>query len=555
MLRWFISQPEQESPTVKPDTATRKIVIEKEKRFSQSSLWRIQRDYFDREGINAWVNQVPFYITSNPFIAKSYARIVLAFLQDWVRLHPEARKNPFHILEIGTGSGRFSFYFVKTLHEMLKESDISDVEVIHVMSDFTRSNMRYWEPHHAIRPLVEQGLVDFALYDLDAERPITLIHKKTHLDRDTLTNPLIVFGNYIFDTCLNDMFALKEGKLFELYVNLAADERDMQGNWPSEMEKLDVSYEARKVSDNLYGDPVIDQILTEYRTHLKETIFMLPTGAFRALRYLKKIANNRLFMLSTDKGYSALHTQDGARQPPIYFHGSFFSAMVNFHAIGRFFENDGGDSFLQTPRRGIKTSAFSSGFHLKDMPSTLLELRDRVEGFSPADYFALHRRMSDSFGECTLDIIASHLQLSEWDPHIFMKISSRIMKLAPESDRDTISFLSENMSKIAANYYDMPQTPCVLFEIAVFFHTIRNYEKALQYYEQAALFVKDKYSLLYNSGLCLHYLGRNEQAVERFREAVSLSETPEKAAEWVDWLEKNPTGLRDESSQAPTEPV
>jgi len=538
---------------VKPETTTRKIVIEQDKRFSQSSLWRIQRDYFDREGINAWVNSVPFYITSNPFIAKTYARIVLAFLHDWINLHPEARQAPFYIMEIGTGSGRFSYYFVKTLNEMLKASDIRDVRVIHVMSDFTRSNMRYWETHHAIAPLVEQGLIDFALYDLDAERPITLIKSGTHLDAATLTNPLTVFGNYIFDTCLNDMFAIRDGKLFELYVSLAAEESNMKGNWPAEMEKVDVSYQAHKVGDTLYNDPQIDPILTEYRSNLKETIFMFPTGAFKALRFLNKIANNRLLMLSTDKGYCALPSQEGAGQPPIYFHGSFFSAMVNFHAIGRFLENGGGDSFLQTPRRGIKTAAFSAGFRLRDLPQTLLELNDRVEGFSPADYFALHRRMSDSFGECTLDIIASHLELSGWDPHIFLKIAGRVTKLAPEADRDTVSFLCDNMEKIAANFYDMPKTQCVLFEIAVFFHTLKKYDQAVRYYEMAEPFITEKFGLHYNLALCLHYQKRNEAALTQFRQAVALDETSKEAAEWVTFLEQNPEGTRAPSDAEPTE--
>lgn len=529
---------------MKTDTAARKIVIEQDKRFSESSLWRIQRDYFDKEGINAWVNSVPFYITSNPFIAKSYARIFLSFLHDWVRLHPESRQTPFYILEIGTGSGRFSYYFVKTLHEMLKASDISDVRVIHVMSDFTRSNMRYWEKHHAIQPLVEQGLVDFALYDLDSERPVTLINSGTHLDKNTLTNPLTVIGNYIFDTCLNDLFAIRDGQLLELYVSLASEESNMKDNWPVEMEKVDVSYHAHKVKDNLYGDPFVDDILTEYRTNLKETIFLFPVGAFKALRYLKKISNNRLLMMSTDKGYSALHSQEGAGQPPIYFHGSFFSAMVNFHAIGRFLQNGGGDSFLQTPRRGIKTSVFSSGFRLQDLPQTSLELQDRVEGFSPADYFALHRRMSDSFNECTLDNIASHLELSGWDPHIYLKLSGRITTLAPTSDRDTIHFLASNMPKIAANFYDMPKTDCVLLEIAVFFHAIRRYEEAAHYYEMSLPFASERFGLHYNYALCLHYLRRNPDALTHFRQALAIDESSKDAAEWISWIEQNPTGIR-----------
>lgn len=522
---------------MKAESASRKIIIEQDKRFSTSALWRIQKDYFDRAGINAWVNSVPFYITSNPFIAKTYARIMLAFVQDWTEKHPESRQTPFYIMEIGTGSGRFSYYFVKTLDKMRREMGLDDIKICHVMSDFTRSNMRYWETHHAIRPLVEAGLIDFALYDMEADRPVTLVHSGIHLNPSTLTNPLTVFGNYIFDTCLNDLFALREEKLYELHLSLATEESNMRGNWPDQMEKVDVTYHAHPAKESLYGDPLADAILEEYRQKLKETIFLMPVGAFHTVRFLKKISNNRLLMLSTDKGYSALSPQEGVGQPPIYFHGSFFSAMVNFYAIGQYFKNGGGDSFLQTPRRGIKTSAFSSGFLFRDMPRTHLELKDRVEGFSPADYFTLHRRMSDCFGECSLDTLAAHLELAGWDPHIYLRLSGRVAALAPEGDRDTLNFLSHNMATLADNFYDMPKTDSILFEIGVFFHAIKNHAEAVKYYEMAIPFLPEKFGLSYNLGLCLHALGREDEALTHFRKACTLDPDAKEAAEWVHSLE------------------
>src|SRR5580692_7941888 len=89
-----------EEIAVKPDATDRKIVIEQHKRFSESALWRMQREYFDKEGINAWVNQVPFYITSNPFIAASYAKLVVAFIRDTIAQHPDAKNHPFYIMEL-----------------------------------------------------------------------------------------------------------------------------------------------------------------------------------------------------------------------------------------------------------------------------------------------------------------------------------------------------------------------------------------------------------------------------------------------------------------------
>lgn len=44
------------------------VVIEEKIRFSQSMMWKDQKKYYDSKGIEAWNEDVPFYITSNPFI-------------------------------------------------------------------------------------------------------------------------------------------------------------------------------------------------------------------------------------------------------------------------------------------------------------------------------------------------------------------------------------------------------------------------------------------------------------------------------------------------------
>lgn len=51
---------------------------------SQSLLWKLQRNFYNRWGVDAWrMGIVPHYITSNPFVAGAYARLALGFLRDW----------------------------------------------------------------------------------------------------------------------------------------------------------------------------------------------------------------------------------------------------------------------------------------------------------------------------------------------------------------------------------------------------------------------------------------------------------------------------------------
>jgi len=524
---------------VKNDTPqNRKLIIEQHKRFSESCLWRMQREYFDKAGIDAWVNQVPFYITSNPYIANCYAEITIRFISDWISKHPESKNHPFYILELGTGSGRFSYYVLKKLHELRITLGMTDVSICYVMSDFTKNNIKYYESHPAFKFYIENGLVDFALFDMEVAKPITLLKSNIQLSQETLLNPLITFANYIFDTISHDAFSVRQGKLYELLLSVSCPENNLENNKPVDMEQLSTDYKVNEIKKAYYDDPDLDNILEQYKNTLTETSFLFPIGSIRAIKLLKKLANNKLFLISSDKGYSAIKNLDHLGHPSISFHGSF-SMMVNFHAIANYFKNSGGDYFLQTPRKGIKTSIFVSDTKLNDLPQTKLALQKYVEGVSAADYFTLHRRVSDSFQDYNLETIAAHMNFTGWDPHIYLKLASRVTSLVEESDLDTINFLASNMHKLAENYYYMPKSDCILFEIAVFFHAIKRYSDALNYYLQAQQFVGEQFGLYYNLALCQHNLGKISEALENFKHALLIDPTSKESQEWITYIEKN----------------
>lgn len=321
-----------------------------------------------------------------------------------------------------------------------------------------------------------------------------------------------------------------------MLVNLSTEESNIEGGKPTDMEKALVEHSVHEAKSNYYNDATLDAILDTYKKSLKDTSFLIPIGSIRALKLLKKLAHDKLFIISTDKGYSSLESLENLGHPSIAFHGSF-SMMVNFHALAEYFKNSGGDYFLQTPRRGIKTSIFCSGFQLSNLPNTRFAIDEWIEGFGPSDYFNVHRRVSDTFQDCDLEALSSHMLLTRWDPHIFLRINSKLSALLAEADVDAITFLAHNMPKIAENYYYMPQSECVLFEIAVFFHGVRRYDEALKYYLEALPFVGEKFGLIYNIGLCKHLLKDNQSALEHFKRALELDPESNETKEWIAFVE------------------
>lgn len=43
---------------------------------AQALIWTELKDFYAREGVAAWDQQVPFYATSNPYLADAYAAIL-----------------------------------------------------------------------------------------------------------------------------------------------------------------------------------------------------------------------------------------------------------------------------------------------------------------------------------------------------------------------------------------------------------------------------------------------------------------------------------------------
>src|SRR3990167_1566565 len=142
------------------------VILEKEIRFSQSMMWKDQKKYYDVKGIDAWDEDVPFYITSNPFIARGYAQIAIGFIQDWVQQNKAAADHPFYLLELGAGTGQFSFYFLKNLLELQKILKLDHIKIRYLMSDVSETPFEFWESQLSLKPFLDSGVLDFCIFDI-----------------------------------------------------------------------------------------------------------------------------------------------------------------------------------------------------------------------------------------------------------------------------------------------------------------------------------------------------------------------------------------------------
>jgi hypothetical protein len=352
------------------------------------------------------------------------------------------RTQPVHILEVGSGHGKLAFLLVRELVEAWQSwpdlgtagpdwtgptggagggfglgpnRRLAPFRV--VISDFYEGGVPFWAQHESLRPFIDAGLVDFAVFDAEGtSASIGLRRSKGELSAATLRNPLVVVCNYIFDTLRQDAFRTVDGQLEEALASLYTDRHEaVEGGGETETEtgttatggkgktpsaplsldpdmisRLRVTWSYRPADPTSFGDDALGSVLTHYAGRLPNACpLLVPVGGLRLLDRLRALSNGRLFLLAGDKSYAHEEELVQQRDPHVAIHGvrqlvrrrrsratffshlsipifpptllQSFSFMVNFHAVRLYAIAKGGFS-LHTPYLdGFKCSAFVFG--------------------------------------------------------------------------------------------------------------------------------------------------------------------------------------------------
>lgn len=495
------------------------VIIDDKARFSQSKIWHAQREYYDKRGIEAWTGDVPFYITSNAHIGGTYANLVIRFIQDWLRREPDAIHQTFYVIELGTGSGQFSYYFLRQFDRLRESLKLESVKFCYVMSDFTQANVDFWSEHRGLNTFVEKGMLDFAIFDVEHDSEVHLIKTGKVISPQSLKNPLTVFANYLFDSVVSDVFNVEKHRLHESLVTMQTKESNMQGDSPISWEGVKVSYTDVPIDKNYYDDANFEKVLQSYATDLENGAFFFPIGSLRVIRQLLKMSNNKLLLLSSDKGHIDLEELEEESHPELDFHGSF-SVMVNYDAIGRYFDVLGGDYYMQCPRDAIVTAAFLLGSDISELTEFQFALDQSVSEFSPADYFNIYENIENRPQAYNIDTLASALSLSRWDPGLYDDVSERISECIEDADHDLIQYLKKYLHRVAENYYHMPGGEDTIFAVGTFFQEIGEFESALHFFELSREYFPSTWEYEFNCGFCYVELGEYDKAMAHLNAAL-----------------------------------
>ena len=512
-------------------------IIESSQRLSSSKLWQWQADYFAQNGVAAWHNAVPFYVSSNPFIARCYAQVIACYLKEIERLPHVDTEQPVYIVELGAGAGQFSFYCIKQISTLCESLQLK-LKPCYVMTDFTETNINFWANHAALQPYVEAGWLDFAQFDVDRPQPLRLRYSQRDITPEQPGAAVICIANYVFDSVRHDVFHVDSGELYEQRASLSLPTSLLNDYQPEQyLAAVALSFDKSVIaSEDYYANPLWNELLVSYvEEQSLQGSFMFATAMLSALDYLERLGQGNLFLLSGDKGYLDTVEIQGRTPPTLAKHGSF-SVNVNFDLLKRYTELKRGHSFHPSAGTNFLTCAYL----LSDKPESYVETRvavkQHIHHWGPGDFFSFYRAIYDA-EKTDLKGLLSLFRMSDWDPHIISRLVDKLYPQLSQADDRQRKVLHEGICCAEEQVYAKPGMKNHYFNLAMLCYGLQDYDNAARLYQQSLSYSGPSYEAFFNLGLAYYFSADNNAALTAFSRAQELETAGSDAKDWLHKLQ------------------
>jgi hypothetical protein len=506
---------------------------------SQSVIWPLQRDFYTQRGLKAWTeDMVPNYITNNPFIAEIYAAIVAAYLADCIALgqkdlDPLSPQNPLRILELGAGTGKFAYLFLRKITALLEAWNIDPRLLRYCMTDCSEELLAEWRRNTYLAVFASAGTLEFKL--LRAEDNDVSLQENSSASAQPSQSPqakapLVVVANYVFDSLPQDAFVIADGQISEALVTTAAAATQERS---TPLSSLQLSFNNVPMAPDRYADKSWNAILEHYRSHLPAATVLFPAAALGLLQQLSRSSDGRMLVLAADKGFTREEDLSLVQGPPaMEFHaGSHcFSQQVNLDALAKYFCGVGGDALLPPKHfSSLSICAFLQRRPGDEFPATRKAYEGALVGFGPDDLFALMSWLNAHLEEVSVLQALALLRLTRWDAtallRLFPVIARQLRMIAAER-----TDLRDAVLSTWANHYPVSAGENVLaFNCGVILLELRFFADALAMFKASEQALGHSAATSYNLGLCALGLGRSADALDYMVDACNLDPTFEPA--------------------------
>ncbi|MFN7876970.1 MAG: tetratricopeptide repeat protein [Pirellula sp.] len=492
-------------------------LLENNLRLSQSFVWELQCSFYESLGIDAWLSGViPSQVTTNSFIARSYARLIASYIED-------LGLEQVTILELGAGHGRFGFLCAQHLGEILESREPRKTEWQYILSDVAVRNVQYWMNHSAFQGLKESQRIDFARFDVNKENSIRLMRSGKSLSVESPCENLILIANYFFDSLPIDVWQVEDGELYECRPTFWSKPNAtcFDKSEFAILEQVDVSWERYHVEKPVYANPDWNQIVEYHRTEVKNGTFTLPIKTFELLDKLDSWSRNGFLLLSADKGYLRPTDLQDRTFPTMVQHGCF-SFSVNFGAICKWIECRGGTPLIPNAlNHFLEFAAFTS--HPESQISRLrFEFNEHAARFTPADCHQLLRRCGRNADNQNLEFCLSAIRLSCYETGVFYQLRHALRDFVSQASRSEYAAVRDTLKRVTANFFALGNED-ILFEIGRVYQRMDDFDDAIDAYHESIIHFGEHPVTSYNLALCYGEKNEFDCAIHHARRAIELA--------------------------------
>ncbi len=500
-------------------------------RLSRNPIWEQQRCFFRARGAEAWSQGlVPHYITSNTFIANTYVGMILGWLRDAGRALVEPHdgpdacpdtSEPLYIIEIGSGSGRFAFHFLRLFTRSWSGSGLKNIAVKYVMTDFAERTVAFWQDHPSFQPFVQAGVLDFAQFDPECDDELRLLASGDRLAPGTVSRPMAVIANYVFDSIPHDAFAVIGGELHECRARVARGGNLGDKDCNSGFDHFELEFENRPIAGDYYENPAWDRVLRQYERRLDDTVFTFPVAALGCLERLARLAGGHLLLLSADRGFGREVSLLGRSFPEPAVHGSF-SLLVNYHAIGEVIRADGGEYLTARQLPSQLTCVACVLGASEDFSEMRRAIDEALERLNPDDYFTMKKGLEHAAQYMSLEALLGFLRMSSWDAKLFVSFADRLRVHAQSASWRQMEELTWAARCVWENHLPIGEADDLAAILGDVVMEASVFPEALAYYERSLELNGPTATNCHRLALVHQQLGRLDLAADFVEQALDL---------------------------------
>ncbi|OJJ19852.1 hypothetical protein BKI52_15335 [marine bacterium AO1-C] len=451
--------------------------------FAQSPLWQLQRAYFERTNVKAWsTGEVPHYVTSNPYTAKAYAQLILGFLRD--NYTPQQPNAPIYIVELGTGSGRFSYRLLLALAQLAETVADHIPKFVYVMTDFVQDTLDFWETHPRLKSFFESGLLDYALFDAEKDTSLYLQKRQQTIAPGDLSQPIITIANYFFDAIPQQLFYIDEGQAYQGWTKLGGYNPETPPTSNEALASLSIQFEYHGLDEIPFEQPSLQQLFRQYKSQMENSYLLFPHIGLNCLLNLKALSLKGLFLITADKAVHALEKWQNRPEPQFAKHSGCFSLTVNYHALKAHCGILGGQALLpKQSSLGITVGAFLYVKNPERYRETLLSYQRHVNEFGVDDFFSIKKHIEQDIESLSLRSLFAYLRLAHYDPRLFRQFLPQFRALASQADVATQQEVVRTIQRVWRNYYPIGEDEDLAAEIGILLHEIDLHDEALTFFK------------------------------------------------------------------------